>query len=143
MRVGVLTVVALTVATAFLSGCGTTTYESHQIIPKSDYTMKEVYDNKGQVSHEAIESNKMRDSQVVQLQLRPMDSAQDQSIYELNKVQSKSEVRKLPNPKLYLYFPAKISAVDGLVIPAWMTEFNMYDKDQYALPGEQYIGVRQ
>jgi hypothetical protein len=49
---------------------------------------------------------------------------------------------KLHNPTLYLYFPPKISGRDALPIPAWMTEFKMYDKDMLAI-GADHQGVRQ
>ena len=135
--------ILISIGALALQGCGTTTYEKNKIIPQSEYTMKEVYDNRGAVTKEALEEKKETQQEVIQLQMRPMAGNQDMSVYELNNVQSKSDVKKLPNPTLYLYFPAKISKVDGLPIPAWMSEFKMYDKDEYALPGEQLLGVRK
>lgn len=54
---------------------------------------------------------------------------------------NKPAFKKLPNPTLYIYFPARLSEKDRLPIPAWMTEFNMYDRDEYAQHGEVSLEI--
>lgn len=45
----------------------------------------------------------------------------------------------LPNPTLYMFVNYKLSEIDRSPIPAFMTEFKMFEKDEYALPSEVNI----
>nr|PMH64577.1 hypothetical protein BCU62_15350 [Enterovibrio norvegicus] len=65
------------------------------------------------------------------------------STYYANGIHERPQFKKLPNPTLYIYTPPKLSEESRLPIPAWMTEFKMFDRDEYALPGELNLGERQ
>lgn len=136
------TITTVILLSLVLSGCGTTTYKKDEIIPKSDFTMKEIYDNRGKVTKAQLEEREHTQEIVRDILTRPTGTPQNTSAYELNRVDADNSFRKLPNPTLYLYFPAKISKDGNMPIHAWMTEFKMFDKDEYALPGELAVGAR-
>lgn len=48
-------------------------------------------------------------------------------------------VSKLPNPTIYFYIPPKISKTDRVPVPGYFSEFKMYERDEYALPGERNL----
>lgn len=93
--------------TVVLSGCGTTTFKKDEIIPKSDHTMKEIYDNRGKVTKAQLEEKERTQAILTDILTRPTGTRQNTSAYELNRISTDGSFRKLPNPTLYLYFPAK------------------------------------
>jgi len=44
--------------------------------------------------------------------------------------------RLLPNPVLVMYVFPHLSGVEGTPVPGYTTKFSMYDKPEFALPGE-------
>lgn len=53
---------------------------------------------------------------------------------EKNQLQSK--FRFLPNPTMYMFVAPHLSTKDKVPVPGYITEFKMWEKDQYAMPGE-------
>ncbi len=47
-----------------------------------------------------------------------------------------TKFKRLPNPTLYMFVNAHLSTSAQVPIPAYLTEFQMWDRDHYALPGE-------
>lgn len=119
-------------------GCGTVVHEKDNIIPPSDFTMKDIYDNKGRPSTDITHA-------LSPTILKRSATAREIAIssYDINSLELQPTFKKLPNPKLYIYFPPKLTSDGRLPVPAWMTEFSMYDRDEYALPGELNFGERQ
>lgn len=128
---------------AFLAvGCSSTP-DKEKIIPNSEDTMKDIYINGGRASDSSISHDEeFAISRAELLNRGAMGSPQDLNVYRLNKVTNQANFSKLHNPTLYLYFPPKISEKDRLPIPAMMTEFKMYDKDEYVF-GERFAGEHQ
>ncbi|ENM5835550.1 TIGR03751 family conjugal transfer lipoprotein [Vibrio metoecus] len=122
-----------------IAGCGTTVSEKESIIPKAEYTMKDIFDNKGIPSERAVSLQNVKT--VVRRQAT--ESELLISSYNVNGINEKPTFKKLPNPTLYLYFAPKLTSDGRMPVPAWMTEFPMYDRDEYALPGELNLGDRQ
>ena len=115
------------IVSVVLSGCGTITSDKEDIIPKSDMTTEEVYDKHTANKMFSIKHKvTMRDATERELLRNP---------YKMNN-SSRPVFDKLPNPTLYMYFPATISKDGRMPIPAWMTEIPMYDRDEYAKRGE-------
>ena len=56
---------------------------------------------------------------------------------ESNALQSKFQL--LPNPTLYMFVNVHLATADEVPIPAYLTEFKMYQKNHYALPGEALL----
>ncbi|WP_428775697.1 hypothetical protein [Vibrio sp.] len=124
---------------ALLLGCSSSdgVSKKDQIIPPSDATMKEVFDSKGRPEEST-------GNQVMQVLRRPANQNElALDAYQTNGINHKPSFRRLPNPTLYIYFAPSLSKDGGMPIPAWMSEFKMYDRDQYALPGELNLGDRQ
>ncbi len=42
----------------------------------------------------------------------------------------------LPNPTLFMYVYPHLSSSEGVPVPGYTTKFKMYERDQYAMPGE-------
>ncbi|MGR5296820.1 hypothetical protein ACPV5U_24400 [Vibrio mediterranei] len=123
---------------ALLMGCGTTVSEKKEIIPESEKSMKEVYDEHGLAS---AANNQNTGRKVISRPATAYEMSAD--AYRVNQVNNRPKFRKLPNPTLYIYFAPTLSKDGRMPIPAWMTEFQMFDRDEYALSGEINLGDRQ
>ncbi|MDF9399125.1 hypothetical protein [Vibrio sp. 1180_3] len=129
--------VAVIASILLIAGCGTTVGKKEQIIPPSELSMKDVYDRHGTGASGAHQTAKLVVS-------RPANGAElSLDAYQQNRLNERPTFRKLPNPTIYIYFAPTLSKDGRMPIPAWMTEFQMYDKDEYALPGELNLGDRQ
>ncbi|MGR5347497.1 hypothetical protein [Vibrio mediterranei] len=115
------------VATVLLMGC-TSNKNGNAVIPDSEYTLLEVYEDKVARSSEVDQAKSI-------IRRAPTSSELAFDPYLQNGTAYQS-YRLLPNPTLYIYFPPSLSAKERLPTPGWMTEFKMYDRDEYALPGE-------
>lgn len=122
-----------------LSGCSSTQPNdkdryADSPIPESSKSMDEIYREigsgggfNGTSTYDATEAlTPKRKPTWEELSVEP---------YTLNNT-VKTEFRKLDNPTLYIYYPPSLTKEDRVPRPGWMTEFKMYDKDEYALPGE-------
>lgn len=61
----------------------------------------------------------------------------DVNVYELHN-SPKPRYRTLPNPTLYIFVAPHLTGKGRSPIPAYVTETKMFDRDEYALPGEVY-----
>ena len=52
------------------------------------------------------------------------------------KNQLEARFKMLPNPTMYMFVGPHLAADTQVPIPAYLTEFKMWEKDHYALPGE-------
>ncbi len=114
-----------------LFGCASSG-DGDQIIPESDMTVVEVYD-------EFVAKTTVTDSARQSIvRSGPNSNATFDPYLQTNN--AKPKYRKLENPTLFIYFPPSINQEEGIPMPGWMTEVKMYETDQYALPGEQAVG---
>ncbi len=69
---------------------------------------------------------------------RPMvESDVDLSSYvRTEKNQLEAKFKLLPNPTLYMFVAPHLASQDQVPIPGYLTEFKMWEKDHYAMPGE-------
>ena len=51
----------------------------------------------------------------------------------------RADFQLLPNPTLFMFVQTHLTA-DGSPVPGYITEFKMFERDEYALPGE--VGVK-
>ncbi len=112
----------LTIAVC-INGCSS----KGAVIPPSDVKISDVYRN-----HSSPRNNQSL-RLAVNEQLAP--SNMDVDAYTLHNIQ-KPNYHLLPNPTLYMYVNHKLSKIDRSPIPAFLTEFKLYEKDEYALPSE-------
>ena len=111
-----------------LTGCST----KGDMIPTPEKTMQEVYNEK----MGSTGAGKLMDERSV-LRRDMEESDTDYSTYvrtEANQLQSKFKL--LPNPTLYMFVAPHLSTKDQVPVPGYLTEFKLYEKDHYALPGE-------
>jgi conjugative transfer region lipoprotein (TIGR03751 family) len=50
---------------------------------------------------------------------------------------------RLPNPELFMYVRPHAVGETGAPVPAYLTRFTMYEREQYALPGETVETIRR
>ena len=116
-------IMAAIVVLISLSGCAS----KDDIIPKSDKTGAEVY-------YEFMGQQEGRDLRVYTTP-QTMGAEPDMDAYVLHNTPNPG-YKLLPNPTLYLFVPAHISNRDRVPVPAYITEYKMFERDEYALPGE-------
>ncbi len=121
-----LITLTITLALTNLAGCSS----KDNIIPPSDTNISEVYKN-----HVTTNSN-----QSLRLAVNEPLARADMNVdaYQLHGIK-RNEYQYLPNPTLYMYVNHKLSEIDRSPIPAFITEFKMYERDEYALPSEVNI----
>ena len=106
-----------------INGCSS----KGSVIPPSDVEISDVYRN-----HSSANSNQSL-RLAVNEQLAPRNM--DVDAYTLHNIQ-RPDYQFLPNPTLYMYVNHKLSKIDRSPIPSFITEFKLYEKDEYALPSE-------
>lgn len=123
-----LKLTALIMAASVMVGCAS----KDAMLPRPDQSMQDVY-------YDAMGSTgqgKLLDERST-LRRSLTESDTDYSEYvrtEANQLQAKFQL--LPNPTLYMFVAPHMATNDGVPIPGYLTEFKMYTKDHYALPGE-------
>lgn len=116
-------IMAAAVALISLAGCAS----KDDIIPKSEKTGAEVY-------YEFMGQQEGRDLRIYTTP-QIMGASPNLDAYVLHNTPNPG-YQLLPNPTLYLFVPAHMSARDRVPVPAYITEFKMFERDEYALPGE-------
>lgn len=109
-----------------LTGCSS----KENVIPPTDVNISNVYHSRVQTT--ANQSLRL----AVNEQLEFSNSSPD--AYTLHNIK-KPDFKLLPNPTLYMFVNHKLSEVDRSPIPSFITEFKMFEKDEYALPSEVNI----
>ncbi len=111
-----------------LAGCSS----KDAMLPQPDQTMQDVYNT----TMGSTGEGKLMDERSA-LRRSLTESDVDYSGYvrtEANQLQSKFKL--LPNPTLYIFVAPHLSTADGVPVPGYLTEFKLYTRDHYALPGE-------
>ncbi|MBD0788037.1 hypothetical protein HUO09_16915 [Vibrio sp. Y2-5] len=135
--------VGLIFSVLVLSGCSSpnefqTEEELYQdsVIPKSEHTMKEIYENRGSTGNQTEGQGMPTQYAGYMVNKRPAsDYEVGLSPYTVSNT-AQAHFHFLPNPVIYMYILPSLTKEDRLPRPGWVTEFHMYDKDEYALPGE-------
>lgn len=124
----ILTVVLTTTLISLLSACA----NKDTMIPIPEDDMKTVYDRHMQ----GIGDGKLIDNR--SMLRRPMlESDVELSDYvRTEKNQLQARFKMLPNPTMYMFVAPHLASKDSVPIPGYITEFKMWEKDNYALPGE-------
>jgi conjugative transfer region lipoprotein (TIGR03751 family) len=111
-----------------------------KVVREDQPTMEQIYNEyAGGDEKNAFELRKR------QLQLRDSMSVPPsaQSNFPPTAKQLAALYPKLPNPDLFMYVRPHAIGMTGAPIPAYMTRFGLYDRDQYALPGESVETIRR
>jgi len=126
MRISIAFLPVILIST--LSGCAT----KDTLLPIPEQDMKAVYE-----SHmRGVGDGQLFDSRSVLR--RPMiEGDVELSEYvRTEKNQLESKFKKIPNPTMYMFVAPHLSTRSKVPIPGYLTEFSMWEQDNYALPGE-------
>jgi conjugative transfer region lipoprotein (TIGR03751 family) len=121
---------------ALLSGCATGSKDS--MLPQEGPTMKQVYQRHFSGGQQSMSE--------ADLQTRRQRSASDPTAYDLKEYtrDANNEIErrfpKLKNPTLVLYVFPHLSGQDRNPVPGYATAFTLYEKTEFALPGEVEAG---
>lgn len=122
---------------AVITGCST---NKDKLLPHGDETMLDVW-NRG-TSGSGQQAQLLMDArQVLRRPLTEQDShtlAQNQISYTRNaQNEIYSQFQRLPNPDLVMYVFPHLAGTDPVPVPGYSTVFPLYQRVQYAMPGER------
>jgi conjugative transfer region lipoprotein (TIGR03751 family) len=122
--------VALASISLALAACAST---KESVLPQDGPSMQAIYE-----SH--MESLAARDPLAVRRELGPRALATEAEIPPGYAREAASEIDtrfpRLPNPTLVMYVFPHLAEVEGVPVPGYVTTFPMYERVEYALPGE-------
>lgn len=107
-RLSILLLISLLSACSHLSG---------NVVPETGPTMEQVYDSENQYQFNEKYPY-----------LKPISSIRANAV--------STEFHKLPNPELKMYVYPHLAGKEQLPIPGYITVFNSYTQDHYALTNE-------
>jgi conjugative transfer region lipoprotein (TIGR03751 family) len=128
--------VALAIA-LLVSGCSTS---KEEMLPHGDNNMMDVWDQGTAGSGGSASSRKLLDAR--QSLRRPLDSPQGRpedrtGFTGTAQNEIYSQFKRLPNPDLVMYVFPHLAGSDPAPIPGYTTVFPLYQRVQYAMPGER------
>ncbi|MDN2483944.1 hypothetical protein [Vibrio agarivorans] len=132
--------VAVIAMLGVLAGCSSNRVKTQEelyqdsVIPQSQRDMKQIYDERSSAGTETNGQVITSDGYMVNKRVAT-DEEVSVNPYVLNNT-AKADFRLLPNPTIYIFFMPSLTRDDRMPRPAWMSEFKLYDRDEYALPGE-------
>ncbi|AEK81737.1 TIGR03751 family conjugal transfer lipoprotein [Pseudomonas protegens] len=126
-------------AIALLAGCTT---NKDKLLPHGEETMMDVWQEGAPGGASSSSSRQVLDAR---LQLRrPLDeqqmtnqraTADDFARTAQNEIYS--QFKRLPNPDLVMYVFPHLAGSDPVPVPGYTTVFPLYQRVQYAMPGER------
>ncbi|UYC11904.1 TIGR03751 family conjugal transfer lipoprotein [Xanthomonas sp. CFBP 8445] len=135
----------LATAVLLLSGCAT---HKDDLLSHGDRTMSDIWDQEtggagvpgAQVGGAA--TRQLMDAR--QVLRRPLTAADVQAIPADNAAYTRTaqneiyrQFRRLPNPDLVMYVFPHLAGTDPVPVPGYSTVFPLYQRVQYAMPGER------
>lgn len=127
--------------TVMASGCATSDKEA--ILPQDGPTMKEVYRQhfSGTVNGQQDDLNASREELVERETARSLPDTEELSAYTRD---AGNEIRqifpRLHNKTLIMYVFPHLSQGERYPVPGYSTAIQLYEKPEYALPGEREEG---
>lgn len=121
-------VLKITLISILISACA----NKDSIFPTPEHDMKTVYD----MHMNGVGEGKLYDHRSVLR--RPMaegDVALSDYV-RTEKDQLEARFKMIPNPKMYMFVSPHLASQTAVPIPGYLTEFRMWEKDHYAMPGE-------
>lgn len=118
-----------------VTGCATS---KEKLLPHGEHTMLDVWDQ--QTGGSASGDRRLLDAR--QVLRRPLTDSDLQS--PLNAAYTRSaaaevvrQFHRLPNPDLVMYVFPHLAGTDPVPVPGYTTVFPLYQRVQYAMPGER------
>ena len=120
-----------------LAGCAST---KEAVLPQDGPSMKTIYE-------QHFQEMGARDPQVIRQELngRTTEAGTDALHGYTRKAHNEIDTifPRLPNPTLVVYIYPHLAGEEGLPVPGYATTFPMYERVEYALPGEVSMRPKQ
>lgn len=131
---------ALALAVAVLAGCATS---KEKLLPHGDNTMMDVWQqNAGDGGGGQVARRQLLDAR--QSLRRPLTNADIQAVptgqmryTRTARNEVHRQFQRLPNPDLVMYVYPHLAGTDPVPVPGYTTVFPLYQRVQYAMPGER------
>ncbi|HCM5830636.1 TIGR03751 family conjugal transfer lipoprotein [Klebsiella pneumoniae] len=133
--------ISLTLMVLLLAGCAT---KKEELLPHGDRTMQDIWQQAsgnggsvGQITHRQLldaRQSLRRPLSTTQVQAAP-DAQAHYTRTAANEVHS--QFQRLPNPDLLMYVFPHLAGTDPVPVPGYTTIFPLYQRVQYAMPGER------
>ncbi|MGE4593347.1 TIGR03751 family conjugal transfer lipoprotein [Alcaligenes sp.] len=133
---------ALALAVVLLGGCAT---NKEKLLPHGDSTMMDIWQqNAGDGGGSSGQAARQRLLDARQSLRRPLTeadvqaaSAEQISYTRTARNEIHSQFHRLPNPDLVMYVYPHLAGTDPVPVPGYTTVFPLYQRIQYAMPGER------
>lgn len=131
-------VATIALACAAIAGCATS---KQKLLPHGPTTMQDIWNQNtaagvGRTDRRLIEAREVL--------RRPLTSAEARLALEGNKGYTRTaqneitrQFHRLPNPDLVMYVFPHVAGVASAPVPGYSTVFALYERIEYALPGER------
>jgi conjugative transfer region lipoprotein (TIGR03751 family) len=125
---------AYIVISLIASGCSTS---KDELLPHGDNTMMDVWDQGASGSGNSTRSRQLLDAR--RDLRRPLEAGETDNAKFTRTAQNEiySQFKRLPNPDLVMYVFPHLAGSDPAPIPGYTTVFPLYQRVQYAMPGER------
>jgi len=127
------------VAAIALGGCATS---SEKLLPRGEHTMLDIWQHETGGGTGSQAGRQLLDAR--QSLRRPPTDADVQAAPSLNVAYTRTaaneihrQFHRLPNPDLVMYVFPHLAGTDSVPVPGYSTVFPLYQRVQYALPGER------
>lgn len=127
------------VASIALGGCAT---HSEKLLPRGERTMLDIWQRETGGGTGSQAGRQLLDAR--QSLRRPLTEADARATPALNTAYTRSaaneihrQFHRLPNPDLVMYVFPHLAGTDPVPVPGYSTVFPLYQRVQYAMPGER------
>ncbi|WP_444756756.1 TIGR03751 family conjugal transfer lipoprotein [Pseudomonas sp. A014] len=116
-----------------MAGCTTS---KDEMLPHGDQTMLDIWNSGGSVGTQQLLQQAR--GELRRPVLDPERLIKDQSTYTRTAANEiRAQFPRLPNPDLVMYVYPHLAGTQQAPVPGYSTVFPLYEKVQYALPGER------
>lgn len=134
-------VLVLPLAVAVLGGCATS---KEKLLPHGDHTMMDIWNQNAGDGGDTSQVARRQLLDARQSLRRPLTDADVQAapaeqMRYTRTAQSEvqRQFQRLPNPDLVMYVFPHLAGTDPVPVPGYTTVFPLYQRVQYAMPGER------
>lgn len=127
------------VASIALGGCAT---HSEKLLPRGERTMLDIWQHETGGGTGSQAGRQLFDAR--QSLRQPLTDIDTQAVPALNAAYTRSaaneihrQFHRLPNPDLVMYVFPHLAGTDPVPVPGYSTVFPLYQRVQYAMPGER------
>ena len=131
---------AILLAVMMLGGCATS---KDQLLPHGDSTMLDVWQQEaggsgvgGQAARQLLDARQSLRRPLTEADVRATPTA-NAAYTRTASTEIYRQFQRLPNPDLVMYVFPHLAGTDPVPVPGYSTVFPLYQRVQYAMPGER------